>query len=138
MVNWPCQSPILWFYYLKYTSYIFILRCLALHFNVYKNKTKRFASYNSGNTAHQNQVSCTGSQTFPLLGSHHSVQERPSFDSGQEKLVGAVFLSCSSFPCSLCRLMVLRKPSFLGPLPSGVSFCRQPQHLSLSNSSDSY
>lgn len=52
------------------------------------------------------------SQTFPLLGSRHRAQERPSVDTGQEKLVGSCAPELPGFALlPECRPVVIRKPS---------------------------
>ena len=99
----PCSSPILLFYYLKYRSYIFILRSIALHFNVYKNKTKWFAYYNRGNTAHQNQAPCITIRHFLFW-----VQERPRFDTDQAKLVGSYGPELSQLLLAACETLFPR------------------------------
>lgn len=99
----PCSFPILLFYYLKYISYIFFLRSVALHFNVYKNKTKWFAYYNRGNTAHQNQARCITIRHFLFW-----VQERPRFDTDQEKLVGTYGPELSQLLLAACETLFPR------------------------------
>ena len=104
--------------------YIFILRSPALHFKAYKNKKKWFAFYNRRNATHQNQVPCTAIKHF-----FFQVQERPSFDTGQKKLVG----SCSPELSWLLLAASAQTPGsqetlFPSLLPSRVRLYRGPRH----------
>ena len=69
-----------------------------MHFNVYKNKTKWFACYNTGNTVHQDQVSCI-QQTFPLLGPRD-----PALTRSRKGCLGAVVLNVEASSHSLCTV----------------------------------